>query len=629
MSQRQSPWLETVYGWAYGDNGWNAGMDSNLLKFSVMFDRNVDSIVASLPPAVNGQVHYNTTDNRLYFAVNTTYFSTPVPKWFSIVERTSGNTWQFNGTSLIDIEGIGSLNTRLEDVELTLSTLGSAAFEDISAFATQPGLDIVEAQAQGYTDFLRSDLANVIDPAKGAGLVGVTVGENQTTVAEFAQNRGTIIAKGLGVGVDSTAVLQAAVNYWDLNPNMSIRVVGHLETQGTVQIPNKETLNPARRLTITGGDLAKYNAGFMFTRPPGQSIPDGSGGTLQLQTGHVTFDDVRFLGSRTTAGTYIIDGDNMIRTKFVNCYGDGIQIAYAAQYLQSIYVDTASVFRNWKGWLFDCGYLYDVKFYGAAEAGDSFMRTRDVTADPAANSLVVRGVIEGLSGKVFELGVCFGVVIEGNYQEANAGGDYDFSVGNGFHKGLTLIGNGFQPNTTQLADPNYYPVKLGKGAANSITLIGNSSTGNLFDVHATNESTIIDVGNWCTTGKKLFSRVSREFSFSDGLEGLEGRFRLVDGLGVGLHSYYEKFGFESTRATVGGESVSAGLTMGTVNPQTTPDSYSQKNWTAGTFVFNKSPTIGSRQYGEGVSRDALILGWVCQTAGTPGVWREVPVMLPF
>ncbi|MGL4517070.1 MAG: hypothetical protein ACRCUH_10325 [Shewanella sp.] len=459
----------------------------------------------------------------------------------------------------------------------------------------------------------------------GAGLVGLDLAGSSTTVAEFAQNRGAIIAKGLGVGVDSTAVLQDAVNYWDLNPNMCIRVIGHLEVQGTVQIPNKEILNPERRLTITGGDLAKYNAGFMFTRLPGQSMPDGSGGTLELQTGHVTFDDVRFLGPRTTAGTYIIDGDNVIRTKFVNCYGDGIQIAYAAKYLQSIYVDTASVFRKWKGWLFDCGHLYDVRFYGAAEAGESFMRTRDVNADPAANSLVVRGLIEGLSGKVFEIGVCFGVVIDGNYQEANAGGDYDFSIGNSFHKGLTLIGNGFQPNAAQLADPNYYPVKLGKGASNSITLIGNSSSGNLFDVLPANQSTIIDVGNWCASGKKLFSRVSREFSFSDSIE---GRFRLVDGIGVGLHSYYEKFGFESARAIVGGESVSAGLTIGDVSPQTSPGSYPQKNWVAGTFVFNKSPTISARQYGT-VARDALILGWVCQTAGTPGAWREVPVMLPF
>lgn len=473
----------------------------------------------------------------------------------------------------------------------------------------------------GAIDTLRQDLA---DPDMGAAMVG----HAGRTAADYfnVTDSSIIFARGSGEGVDGTATLQEAIDVWAANPNRSIEVIGTLDVQGTVTVPNKETDNPEKRLTIRGGALLKKNAGYMFTRPPGQSVPDGMGGTLQLQTGHITFDGVRFLGPRTTAGAYILDGDNVIRTKFVNCYGDGIQIAYAAQYLQSIYVDTASVFRKWSGWLFDCGYLFDVKFYGAAEAGESFMRTRDVAADPAANSLAVRGVIEGLSGKVFEIGVCFGVVIDGNYQEANAGGDYDFSIGTGYHKGLTLIGNGFQPSTVQLADPNYYPVKLGKGAVNSITLIGNSSTGNLFDVPNTNQSAIIDIGNWCPIGKKRFSRVVREFSFSDPTE---CRFRLTEGIGVGLHSYYQKFGFESTRATVAGETITAGVTTGATNPGTNPSGYAQKNWVAGTFVLNSAPSIGLRQYGAGTVRDALILGWVCMTSGTPGTWREIPVMLPF
>lgn len=168
MAQQQSPWLETAYGWAYGENGWNTGMDSNLLKFSVLFDRNVDSVVASLPAAVNGQVHYNTSDNRLYFAVNTTYFSSPVPKWFILADRSTGGAWQFDGSALTQVDSPSSINTRLEAVELTVSTLGTAAFEDVSAFATQAELDIVEGQAQTYTDNLRADLL----AGNGSGIVG-------------------------------------------------------------------------------------------------------------------------------------------------------------------------------------------------------------------------------------------------------------------------------------------------------------------------------------------------------------------------------------------------------------------------------------------------------------------------
>lgn len=172
MTQQISPWLEGAYGWGFGESGWNSGMDQNLLKFSFMFDRNVDSIVASLPPAVSGQAHYNTTDNRLYFAVGSTYYSTVVPKWFVIIVRGTGAAWQFNGTVLTQIDNAAQVNVRLSAVELTIAQLGSAAFEDTSAFTSQAALDIVEAQAQAYTDSLRTDLAILNDPLKGISLSG-------------------------------------------------------------------------------------------------------------------------------------------------------------------------------------------------------------------------------------------------------------------------------------------------------------------------------------------------------------------------------------------------------------------------------------------------------------------------
>jgi hypothetical protein len=167
MAQQLSPWLEGAYGWNFGESNWNTGIDQNQLKFSFMFDRNVDSIVAFLPAAVNGQAHYLTTDNRLYFAVGTTYFSTPVPKWFTVVVRATGQYHQFNGTSLVQVDTPAQIETRLDAVEVTVASLGTAAFEDIGFFATQADLDIAEADAAAYTDDLRADIA-----ATGAALVG-------------------------------------------------------------------------------------------------------------------------------------------------------------------------------------------------------------------------------------------------------------------------------------------------------------------------------------------------------------------------------------------------------------------------------------------------------------------------
>lgn len=185
MSQQTAPFLEGKYGWNFGESGWNTGMDENILKFSFMFDRNLDSITASLPSAVNGQAHYLTTDNRIYFAVGTTYFSTPAPKWATLVLRTSGDTYQFNGTSLVQIDSPAGIDSRLDALEVTASNLGTAAFEDIEFFATQAELDVVEAEGQAYTDSLRSDLA--ASPT-GGSLVGYKTGKVDDIPELFVAN---------------------------------------------------------------------------------------------------------------------------------------------------------------------------------------------------------------------------------------------------------------------------------------------------------------------------------------------------------------------------------------------------------------------------------------------------------
>lgn len=172
MSQQISPFLEGKYGWNYGESGWNIGADENWLKFSYLHDGNVDSIVASLPAASNGAAHFLTTDNRFYFAVGTTWYSSPCPKWFIFKIKSTGVFWQFDGTNIVEISNPTQANAALEALQDVVDGLGSAAFEDVEFFATQAALDIASAQANEYTDTLRADLITNNDALKGAGQVG-------------------------------------------------------------------------------------------------------------------------------------------------------------------------------------------------------------------------------------------------------------------------------------------------------------------------------------------------------------------------------------------------------------------------------------------------------------------------
>lgn len=166
MPQKTSPFIEGKYGWTLGESGWNLGMDENLLKFSYLFDRNIDGIVSSLPPAVNGQAYFNTTDNRVYFVVENVYSSTPLPKNFLLADRATGDVFLFNGVALVPQPSVTDIDTRLDSVETITSSLGTAAFEDIT--------NLVKS----------SDLLNTSDPTKNAALIGWKDG----TVADYLEN---------------------------------------------------------------------------------------------------------------------------------------------------------------------------------------------------------------------------------------------------------------------------------------------------------------------------------------------------------------------------------------------------------------------------------------------------------
>lgn len=176
MAQQLSPFIEGKYGWDFGESGWNTGMDENLLKFSFLFDGNVDGVVSSLPTATNGTAYFNTVDNRFYFCIGTTYYSSPVPKWHIFTLKSTGATYQFNGTSLVSIDTPSGIDSRLDSVEGTVESLGTAAFVDASTLATTTALSNAQTTQTNYTNTqvsgLRTDIASTSDNTKGAYQVG-------------------------------------------------------------------------------------------------------------------------------------------------------------------------------------------------------------------------------------------------------------------------------------------------------------------------------------------------------------------------------------------------------------------------------------------------------------------------
>lgn len=191
MTQKISPFLEVKYGWDFGESGWNAGMDENLKKFSALITMTIDEVISTLPTTpAEGWSGYLTTDKRIYYVIDGTINSTPVPLWATLKIKSTGANYVFNGESLSPVSSQQDVDNSLVSINNTLNSLGSAAYQDSSSFASPSSLDVVAAEATAYTDQLRSELAAV----NGATLVGFAGGTVADLAADDAAKGGALVA---------------------------------------------------------------------------------------------------------------------------------------------------------------------------------------------------------------------------------------------------------------------------------------------------------------------------------------------------------------------------------------------------------------------------------------------------
>lgn len=244
MSQKVSPFVGINYGWNLGEGGWNSGMDDNLLKLSYFTESTLDGIVSSLPVAVNGTAYFLTTDNKVYYAVDGTYYFSSVPKWKKLYDKSTGNTYQYDGSTLVTVDSPSQINSRLSNLE-TLST--------------------------GFTNF-QSNLANQSDPTKGATLVGY---KGRTLYNKLLDSVSVKDFGAVGNGVtDDTSAIQAAIDYFYGGVGTVIIPPGNYVISSTLNITKPYmTIKGAGRGATTITRDGSFTDTFLIKAPTAIPIP--------------------------------------------------------------------------------------------------------------------------------------------------------------------------------------------------------------------------------------------------------------------------------------------------------------------------------------------------------------------
>lgn len=223
---KQSPYFNINYGWPYGSDGWNAGMDENLLVLSFLNSHQVISIVPSTPEGVQeGDAYIISSDNSArFFADGAWYIVYPSDGWeFSTTE--DGLLWIYenglpvqkvspdNLADTVDVlfQRVDGVTTDIESLTVSVDSLSDVpgrleSLEENSA---------TSSELSGVSDRVGvlEDSAILVDGRLDS--LSFDVGEMQTEMLDINTEmdaKVSSILPGDGINVDNTDPINPVVS---------------------------------------------------------------------------------------------------------------------------------------------------------------------------------------------------------------------------------------------------------------------------------------------------------------------------------------------------------------------------------------------------------------------------------
>lgn len=164
----QSPYFDINYGWPYGSDGWNTGMDENLVRLSFLARNAVNEFVNTLPPSpAPGYSCILNSDGLAYVWLGDGYVFTPLEDGYEFLTLADGKYWRKDGPSYIEIPSPISLDDRATSLESRMGVVEndlSQVISDASDTAQEVGDILSDASTLPVTsDSVTQSLAAWMD----------------------------------------------------------------------------------------------------------------------------------------------------------------------------------------------------------------------------------------------------------------------------------------------------------------------------------------------------------------------------------------------------------------------------------------------------------------------------------
>ena len=177
-----SPFFDFKFGWQRGEDGWNTGMDDNIVKIGAMLKRDITGFVTVLPAIDIGEIYLHTVDKKLYYNVGGQIYSVDAPAWASYFVNGQQYIWDGDTTTeteVITTDEVGVTGAALMRSDTptegrSVLGLGTMATHDVSEFEDA----IITSTPDNYLNG-EKNWVNFKDAVRGVSLAGLALTSGQ------------------------------------------------------------------------------------------------------------------------------------------------------------------------------------------------------------------------------------------------------------------------------------------------------------------------------------------------------------------------------------------------------------------------------------------------------------------